>query len=45
MIQQHKDPIESEIEGQVSIFHFFKKVREKKLDRADLMFKAYSAAY
>ena len=54
MIQQHKDPIESEIQGQVSIFcyqklwtlHFIKKkVQEKKLHRNDLMFKAYRAAY
>ena len=44
MIQEHKDPIESQIEGQVSTFHF-KKVQEKKLDRDDLMFKAYGTAY
>ena len=30
--------------GKVSIFHF-KKVQEKKLDRDDLMFKAYGTAY
>ena len=43
-IQQHKDPIESEIQGQVSTFHS-KKVQEKKLVRDDLTFKAYSTAY
>ena len=43
-IQQHTDPIESEIQWQVSIFHS-KKVQEKKLVRDDLVFKAYSTAY
>ena len=44
-IQLHKDPIESEIQGQVSKFHFLKKVQQKKLNRDHVMFKAYSAAY
>ena len=43
-IQQHRDPIESEIQRQVSIFHS-KKVHEKKLVRDDLIFKAYSTVY
>ena len=44
-IQHHKDPIESEIQYQVSIFHFKKKGQEKKLNRDDLMFKAHNTAY
>ena len=43
MIQQHKDPIESEIQGQVSTISFQKSAEKETWD--DLIFKAYSAAY
>ena len=36
MTQQHKDPIESEIEGQVSIFHFLKKCGKRNLTELTL---------
>ena len=46
-IQHHKDPIESEIQDQVSSLYisFKKKGQEKKLNRDDLMFKAPNTAY
>ena len=43
MIQQHKDPIESEIQGRVSTISFQKSAEKETSD--DLIFKAYSAAY
>lgn len=41
--QQHKDAIEAEMLGRVSVFH--KEVQERKLVKDDVMCKAFMAAY
>lgn len=41
--QQHKDAIEAEMLGRVSVFH--KEVQERKLVKDDVIWKAFMAAY
>ena len=41
--QQHKDAVEAEMLGRVSVFH--KEVEERKVVKEDVMFKAFMAAY